>query len=107
MTEELTFDFLADELAGKFARVGNLGVKLRFVFEGMGVVHIDATKDVPTTSTNPELPADFSVTAPYTVWLDMRAKRLAPHTAAMTRKVRVEGDLLRGMKLIPRVITVL
>ena len=107
MSENLTYDFLASELESKALGLGNLGARLKFVFEGEGVVHIDATSDMPTITRDDSLPADFIVTAALPVWIDLRAKKIAPHVAAMTRKVKFGGDLVKGMKLIPRVISVL
>jgi len=107
MSEGITFDFLADELAGKAGSLGNMGVRLKFVFEGMGVVHIDATQDVPVVSRNELAPADVTISAPLDVWLDLRAKKLAPHVAAMTKKIKLQGDIVRGMKLAPRIMKVL
>lgn len=107
MTDALTFDFLADELATKSRNLGNLGISLKFIFEGMGTVHIDATTDQPTLTRDGSKPADFTISAPLNIWLDLRAKRIAPHVAAMTRKIKFEGDLVRGLKLAPRIMAVL
>lgn len=107
MSEGITFDFLAAELSEKAKGLGNLGVKLKFVFEGMGVVHIDAAQDAPVVSRDESAPADVVISAPLNVWLDLRAKKLAPHVAAMTKKIRLQGDIVRGMKLAPRIMKVL
>lgn len=104
---EMTFDVLADELEGKVKKIGNLGVTVKFIFEGMGNVLIDCTKEEPTLTRNVEAAADFVVSAPLKVWLDLRNKKLAPHVAAMTRKVKFTGDLVRGLKLVPRFMGVL
>jgi len=106
MTEELSFDFLADELSGKAMTLGKLGTRLKFVFEGEGQVHIDATGDTPVISRD-DAEADITVTAPLKVWLDLRSKKLAPHVAAMTRKIKIKGDIGKGMKLAPRIMAVL
>lgn len=107
MTEVVTFDALADELEHKVKGLGNLGVTMKFVFEGEGNVLIDARKDVPTVTRNDETPADFTVVGPLNVWLDLRAKKLAPHVAAMTRKIKFQGDMVRGLSLAPKIMTVL
>jgi putative sterol carrier protein len=107
MSEQPTFESLADELAVKIRGLGNLGVTMKFIFEGMGNVLIDAKQDVPTLTRNVETPADFTISAPLNIWLDLRAKKLAPHVAAMTRKIRFEGDLVRGLSLAPKIMTVL
>ncbi|MFI4939839.1 MAG: SCP2 sterol-binding domain-containing protein [Burkholderiales bacterium] len=107
MSEGITFDFLADELSVKAKGLGNMGVKLKFVFEGMGAVHIDATQDIPVVTRDELAPADVTITAPLNVWLDLRAKKLAPHVAAMTKKIKLQGDILRGMKLAPRIMKIL
>lgn len=104
---DLNFDFLATELAAKAVNLGNLGAKLKFVFEGEGVVHIDATNDTPVVTRDESLEADITITAPLKIWLDLRAKKIAPHVAAMTRKLKIQGDLARGMKLAPRIMAVL
>ncbi len=106
MTEP-NFEFLASELEGKVKKLGNMGVTLKFVFEGMGSVFIDATKDEPTLSRNLDQKADFNISAPLNIWLDLRDKKLAPHVAAMTRKIKFDGDLVRGLKLAPKIMTVL
>ena len=107
MAETPTFEFLADELAAKSKNLGNLGVTLKFIFTGMGAVFIDATTDTPATTRDESRPADITISAPLNVWLDLRAKKLAPHVAALTRKIRFEGDVVRGMKLAPRIMAVL
>ena len=104
---ELNFDFLATELAEKAVNLGNLGAKLKFVFEGEGVVHIDASSDTPVVTRDDSLDADITITAPLKIWLDLRAKKIAPHVAAMTRKLKIQGDLTRGMKLAPQLMAVL
>jgi putative sterol carrier protein len=104
---EMNFEILADELETKCKNLGNLGVTMKFVFEGMGSVFIDARKDEPTLARNLEDKADFNISAPLKVWLDLRDKKLAPHVAAMTRKIKFDGDLVRGLKLAPKVMTVL
>lgn len=103
---DMNFDFLANELAEKAKNLGNLGAKLKFVFEGEGTVHIDASGDAPVVCRD-DKEADITVSAPLAVWLDLRAKKLAPHVAAMTRKIKIQGDLARGMKLAPRIMAVL
>jgi putative sterol carrier protein len=107
MTEVTTFDALADELEQKVKALGNLGVTMKFVFEGEGNVLIDARKDVPSVTRNDETAADFTVVGPLNVWLDLRAKKLAPHVAAMTRKIKFQGDMVRGLSLAPKIMTVL
>ena len=107
MTDPVTFDALADELEEKIKGLGNLGVTMKFIFEGHGSLLIDARKDVPTLVRNDESAANFTVTAALPVWLDLRAKKLAPHVAAMTRKIRFEGDYLKGLSLAPKIMTVL
>lgn len=104
---EMTFDFLATELTGKLMGLGKLGMKAKLVFEGMGTLNVDTRGDTPVITRGEGEPADITVSAPLQVWLDMRAKKIAPHVAAMTRKLKVEGDLVRGMKLAPHIMGVL
>jgi putative sterol carrier protein len=107
MSDQPSFEFLADELEQKSKNLGNLGVTLKFTFEGMGNVFIDARQDQPSLSRNSDQKADFMVSAPLKVWMDLRAKRIAPHVAAMTRKIKFEGDMVKGMKLAPKIMAVL
>lgn len=107
MSDQPSFEFLADELEQKSKNLGNLGVTLKFTFEGMGNVFIDARQDQPSLSRNSDQKADFMVSAPLKVWMDLRAKRIAPHVAAMTRKIKFEGDMIKGMKLAPKIMAVL
>lgn len=107
MNDQPSFEFLADELEQKSKNLGNLGVTLKFTFEGMGNVFIDARQDQPCLSRNSDQRADFMVSAPLKVWMDLRAKRIAPHVAAMTRKIKFEGDMVKGMKLAPKIMAVL
>ena len=107
MSETLDYDFLATELETKALGLGKLGVQLKFVFEGSGVVHIDATGDVPLITRDDSKPATFTVKAPLPIWIALRAKTMAPHVAAMTRRIKFEGDMVIGMKLIPRIMSVL
>lgn len=105
--EVLNYEVLAAELETKAKGLGNLGIRLKFVFEGDGVVHIDASQDTPVITRDDTLLADLTLIAPLQVWLDLRAKRIAPHVAAMTRKLKFQGDMIRGMKLAPRIMAVL
>jgi len=107
MSDQPSFESLADELERKSKNLGNLGVTLRFTFEGMGNVFIDARQNQPSLSRNSDQKADFMVSAPLKVWMDLRAKRIAPHVAAMTRKIKFEGDMVKGMKLAPKIMAVL
>lgn len=107
MSDQPSFEFLAEELEQKSKNLGNLGVTLKFTFEGMGNVFIDARQDQPSLSRNSDQKADFMVSAPLKVWMDLRAKRIAPHVAAMTRKIKFEGDMVKGMKLAPKIMAVL
>lgn len=107
MTDTVSFDALADELEEEIKKLGNLEVTMKFVFEGQGNVLIDARKDIPTLTRSDEAPADFTVVGQLPVWLDLRAEKLAPHVAAMTRKIRFEGDFLKGLSLAPKIMTVL
>lgn len=107
MTEPTTFEALADELEQKIKGLGNLGVTMKFIFEGMGNVLIDARKELPTLTRNDETAADFTVIGQLDVWLALRAKKLAPHVAAMTRKIRFEGNFVTGLSLAPKIMTVL
>ncbi len=70
MSDPVTFNALADELERKVEALGNLGLTMKFVFEGEGNVLIDARKDVPTLTRNDEAAADFTVIGPLNVWLD-------------------------------------
>ncbi|MDN0076599.1 SCP2 sterol-binding domain-containing protein [Crenobacter sp. SG2303] len=103
---ELNFDFLAAELEQKATKLGNLGARLKFVFEGEGAVHIDASIDPAVVCRDGSLEADITITAPLKVWVDLRAKKLAPHVAALTRKIKISGNL-GLMKLAPRIMAVL
>ncbi|MGE4372804.1 MAG: SCP2 sterol-binding domain-containing protein [Xanthobacter sp.] len=107
MSDQPTFDALAEELSNKVRGLGNLGITMKFVFDGEGNVFIDARQDEPTLTRDVEGEADFTILAPMNVWLDLRSKKLAPHVAAMTRKIRFEGDRLRGLTLAPKIMTVL
>lgn len=104
---ETMIDSLIDELAEKMTRLGKLGLTANFVVDGMGAVNIDATGEQAVVTKGGGLPADITITAPLQVWLDMRAKKLAPHVAAMTRKIRIDGDLMKGMKLAPQLVALL
>lgn len=103
----LSFDELAQELSTKAKGLGNLGVRLKFKFQDLGVIHIDATSSEPVVTRDESLPADLTISAPLNVWLGLRAKTLAPHVAAMTNQLTIEGDLNRGMALAPRIMAVL
>lgn len=107
MNDQPSFESLAHELEQKSRNLGNLGVTLKFTFEGMGNVYIDARQDQPSLTRNSDAKADFMVSAPLKVWMDLRAKRIAPHVAAMTRKIKFEGDMVKGLKLAPKIMAVL
>jgi putative sterol carrier protein len=107
MNETPTFEFLADELAGKIKNLSNAGLTMRFVFVGMGSLYIDARRSEPTLERDREGDADFTVTAPLEVWLALRAKKLAPHVAAMTGKMKFSGNVIKGLALAPKIMAVI
>jgi putative sterol carrier protein len=104
---ELSVTAMAEELREKTRKVGNLGVTMRFVINGEGAIFIDAARDVPEVTLDAERPADVTISASRDVWLDLRAKKIAPHIAAMTGKLKLKGDVLKGMQLAPRLTAVL
>jgi len=104
---ELSVASMAEELQEKTKKVGNLGVTMRFVIEDEGTIYIDATRDVPEVTLDAGRAADITISAPRGVWMDLRAKKIAPHVAAMTRKLKLQGDVLKGMQLAPRLTAVL
>ena len=107
MSEIPTFEFLASELAEKIKNLGNIGLTMRFVFDGHGSVFIDARRDQPTLEVNRQGDADFIVTAPLEVWLQLRAKKIQPHVAAMTGKLKFKGNMLKGLAAAPKIMTVI
>lgn len=107
MSDIDTFNELANELCAKAGGLGKMGIRMKFVFNGLGSVHIDASGETPEVTVNADKPADFTISANLNVWLDLRAKKIAPHVAAMTRKIAFEGDLIRGMQMAPAIMKVL
>ncbi len=102
MSEPTTFEEYADDLEGRLRALGNLGVTVKFVLEGMGNLFIDARHDLPILSRNDETDADFTVIGPFKVWLDLRARRTVPYAAVMTGRVKFKGDLKRGLSFAPK-----
>lgn len=82
-------------------RVGEdcgLGATLKFDLSDDGVVFIDATQ-VPNTVTNENNDAQCTVGVSMDDFESMLAGDLAPTTAFMTGKIKVEGDMGVAMKL--------
>lgn len=107
MSDLDTFNELAAELQKKAAGLGKMGIRMKFIFNELGSVHIDASGEIPAVTVNSDQAADFTISANLNVWLDLRAKKIAPHVAAMTRKIKFEGDLVRGMQMAPSIMKVL
>ena len=82
-------------------RVGDdagLGATLKFDLGDAGVVFIDG-KSTPNTVTNDNKDADCSVGLTLEDFQAMLAGDLAPTTAFMSGKLKVEGDMGVAMKL--------
>lgn len=102
MSEPTNFEEYADDLEGRLRALGNLGVTVKFVLEGMGNLFIDARHDLPILTRNSDVDADFVVTGAFKVWLDLRARRTVPYAAVMTGRVKLKGDLKRGLSFAPK-----
>jgi len=75
-----------------------LNATLKFDFGADGKLFIDATK-VPNVVTNDDTAAQCTVTVTLSDFDSMMAGDLAPTTAFMSGKLKVEGDMGVAMKL--------
>lgn len=106
MNTEIDFKNLSDELGHKLSVLGDVGTQVKFVFEGMGVLHCDATTSEVVVC-NEDKDAEITVSGPLDIWMKIRSKQMAPHVALMTRRLKLEGNIGKAMSLAPRLVAIL
>ena len=75
-----------------------LDATIKIVFEDDSVIFIDG-KSVPHTVTNDDLPADVTLRMSIETLNKLYRRELNPAVAAMTGKIKVEGNLMAAMRL--------
>ena len=83
------------ELLGKNS---GLDAKIKIVFEDDQIILIDG-KSLPNTVTNVDQPSDVTLKMSLQTLNKLYRRELNPMMAAMTGKIKVEGDLRQAMKL--------
>ena len=78
--------------------VDELDVRIKIVFEDSSVIHIDGQSN-PKRVTNDDVDADVTLRMSLTTFNQLYRRELNPAMAAMTGKIRIEGDLMKAMKL--------
>jgi len=87
-----------ETIKGRVGDDAGLGASLKFDMGDAGVIFIDG-KATPNTVSNENNPADCTVGLALDDLESMLAGDLAPTTAFMSGKLRVEGDMGVAMKL--------
>ncbi len=87
-----------ETIKGRVGDDAGLGASLKFDMGDAGVIFIDG-KAKPNTVSNENNPADCTVGLALDDLESMLAGDLAPTTAFMSGKLRVEGDMGVAMKL--------
>jgi putative sterol carrier protein len=75
-----------------------LDATIKIVFEDESVIYIDG-KSVPHTVTNEDRPAEVTLRMSLDTLNKLYRRELNPAVAAMTGKIKVEGNLMVAMKL--------
>ena len=75
-----------------------LDAKIKIVFEDDQIIYIDG-KSSPNNVTNEDQPADVTLRMSLQTLNKLYRRELHPALAAMTGKIKVEGDLRQAMKL--------
>jgi putative sterol carrier protein len=77
-----------------------LGARLKFDFEGKGVIFIDG-KGQPNSVSNADDPADCTIVISLDTFQKLVKREIDPTTAFMQGKLKVNGDMGVAMRLGP------
>jgi len=84
-----------DRLIGE---VDELDARIKIVFDDSSIIHIDG-KSNPARVTNDDVDADVTLKMSLATFNQLYRRELNPAMAAMTGKIRIEGDLMKAIKL--------
>jgi putative sterol carrier protein len=94
----MSIESSTETIKGRVGEDCGLGATLKFDFGDGGVIHIDATQ-VPNVVTNDNADAQCTVQIALEDFESMMSGDLAPTTAFMSGKLKVDGDMGIAMKL--------
>lgn len=94
----MSLESVTETIKGRVGADAGLGATLKFDCGGDGVIFIDG-RSTPNTVTNDNRDADCTIGLALADLEAMMAGDLAPTTAFMTGKLRVDGDMGVAMKL--------
>lgn len=84
-----------DRLIGE---MDDIDARIKIVFDDSSIIHIDG-KSNPARVTNDDVDADVTLKMSLGTFNQLYRRELNPAMAAMTGKIRIEGDLMKAMKL--------
>jgi putative sterol carrier protein len=94
----MSLETVTETIKGRVGDDAGLGATLKFDMGDVGVVFIDG-KSTPNTVSNEDTAADCTIGLSLDDLEAMMAGDLAPTTAFMAGKLKVEGDMGVAMKL--------
>ena len=98
MEEDHTVAEFTTGMQSLISRHSWLDATIKIVFEDESVIFIDG-KSLPHTVTNEDGPAEVTLRMSLDTLNKLYRRELNPAVAAMTGKIKIEGNLMMAMKL--------
>jgi putative sterol carrier protein len=97
-TKDLTVAEFTEGIGRVLAASDGLDARIKLLFDKDGVILIDATS-APHKVTNEDSDADVTLRMSLETFNQLYRREINPVMAAMTGKIKIEGDLTKAMKL--------
>jgi len=95
---DLTVSEFTEGIGRMITDTDGLDARIKIVFDDSSVILIDG-KSSPCQVTNDNSDADVTLKMSLETFNQLYRRELNPAMAAMTGKIRIEGDLMKAMKL--------
>ncbi len=97
-TKDLTVAEFTEGISRILSGSDGLDARIKLLFDNDGVILIDA-KSAPHKVTNDDSDADVTLRMSLETFNQLYRREINPVMAAMTGKIKIEGDLTKAMKL--------
>ena len=95
---DLTVPEFTNGIGRLVGELEQLEARIKIVFDDSSLIHIDGSSH-PARVTNEDNEADVTLKMSLETFNQLYRRELNPAMAAMTGKIRIEGDLMKAMKL--------